>query len=164
MNISLNIQSYWQARNKRCSFLECSNSFECFEGFILIAVGVVTLEMRDLASKVFPQTVKRHPPTSRLKLSQDKIVELFQTPTMRLVKELADSKRCIDSRARSVASQTSMTRNYHRHRSCHQLSSANADTVRYVFKRHRRHRKWRIVEQKRKYPVALSCPHLDSIS
>ena len=136
----------------------------CCKGFILIAVGVVTLEMRDLASKVFPQTIKRYPPPSKLKLSQDKIIELFQTPAMRLVKELASSKRCINSHARSVASQTPTARNCQRYRSCHQLSSTNADTVRYVFKRHRRHRKWRLVEQKRKFPGALSCPHLDNIS
>ena len=151
-------------------------STRCVAGFILIAVGVVTLEMRDLASKVFPQTTKRLATKaaatggmrpSKSKISQTVVVELFQTPTMRLVKELASRP---DPRVRTIASQTSVTRRHraaHSYRSCYQLSTAGQpDQLNYVLKKRRRHRKRRLLVQthRRKHSLSFSCPHLETIS
>ena len=66
-------------------------------GFIMIAVGVVLLETRDLSSKVFPLPQKRG-----TRLTPRLLVELFQTPSMRLARQIA--RRA--GRTRTVACQT----------------------------------------------------------
>ena len=64
-------------------------------------MGVVVLELRDLSSKVFPVNMRR-PATTRPRLTPHLLVEMFHTPTMKVVKQLA--RRA--ARMRTTASQT----------------------------------------------------------
>ena len=73
-------------------------------GFILIAVGILVFERRDLYSKVTPLNTKRTfiRRGSKIKLTPNLVIEMFETSTMRMVRQMG--RRTL--RARSVASQT----------------------------------------------------------
>lgn len=76
-------------------------------GFILIAVGIVVFERRDLYAKVTPLNTKRTfiRSGSKIKLTPNLVIEMFETSTMRMVKQMARRT----SRVRSVATQTMAT-------------------------------------------------------
>ena len=140
-------------------------------GFILIAVGVVTLEMRDMSSKVCPLSTKRPLAANvpaKAKFTPELLIEMFQTPSMRIVQELARKA----SRVRTISCQT---RHYYRNvntsnrnvifRSWDCIYVRHKDRRCCVYKRrHKQVQSKHLVNCKAKFSLAFSCPALATIS
>ncbi|EFX89131.1 hypothetical protein DAPPUDRAFT_95326 [Daphnia pulex] len=157
--------------------------------FVLIGVGVATMEMRDMTAKVFPLTKR---PYKKTKLTSEALGTMFQTPTQRIMKEMSakDKRPERQTSFRTVATQTFRTRLwpwsrlrpssgrfvFHGRivlRSCHQLSTPKSQQSvilpqTSICKRGRRsrcrRRRMLLIHSMAADSLSASCPQLDTVS